>query len=111
VPRERSTLTTIPKPLHGLWRVASFRDPDGKGGPTPDSWGIHADRIDTPDATFEVAAVTPDVEPDQELHLVNFANNRLQFALLRSHAEPGRLLVVWYLSGQEVRRFLLEGPA
>lgn len=111
MPGDRVTLTTIPKSFHGQWRVASFRDPDGTGGPTPDSWGIHAERVDTPDASFEVAAVTSKIEADQDLHLVNLSNSRLQFALLRSHGQARRLLIVWYLSGQEVRRFLLERPA
>ena len=91
--------------------MASSLDPDGSAGPTPDTWAIHAERIDTPDASFEVAAVMARVEPGQDLHLVNFANNKLLFALLWSRGHAGRLQVEWYLSGQEVRRFLLEGPA
>lgn len=111
MPGDRVTLTTIPESFHGRWLVASFRDPDGSGGQMPESWALHAERIDTPDAIFEVAAVMARVEAGQDLHLVNFSNNKLQFALLRSQGQAGRLLVVWYLSGQEVRRFLLEGPA
>jgi hypothetical protein len=108
--QDRVTLTTIPSSFHGQWRVASFRDPDGTGGPTPDSWDIHSDRIDTPDATLEVDALTAKIEPDHDLHLVNFSNNKFQFALSRSQDRDGKILVVWYLSGREVRRFLLVGP-
>jgi hypothetical protein len=107
VPGDRITLTSIPESFHGQWRAASFRDPDGTGGPTSDTWDIHAERIVTPDADFEVATVTANIEPGQDLYLVNFSNNKLQFALLRSQSQAGKLLIVWYLSGREVRRFLL----
>jgi hypothetical protein len=105
---QRVSSSLIPERFHGEWFVEGFRDPDGSGGPTPDSWRILADQIETPDFTFTVASVQGNLEPDQDLHLLSFSNNGLQFALIRSDSYPHHLLVVWYLGSEEKRRFILR---
>jgi hypothetical protein len=107
MPGVRASYTMVPEPFHGHWQMVSYCNPGETPRAVSDSWNIYPDRIETPDFVFAMASVTANIEPDQDLHLINFSNQGIQFALLRSKALSGRLLVVWYLSGQERRRFLL----
>jgi hypothetical protein len=105
---QRISLTTIPQSFHGQWEVISCRDPDGTTGAPDEVWTIYPDSIESPDFNLAVASVTGDVEPHQDLHLISFSNNGLQFTFLRSGNHEDKLLVVWYSSGRELRRFLLK---
>ena len=107
VPDRHGPASDIPDELQGEWRVACYFDPDGTRGPTPDTWVIYNDRIQTPDGDLLVGSVMREVEPDQDLHLISFTNYGVQCAFLRSSEEPGSMLAVWHLGGREVRRFLL----
>jgi hypothetical protein len=105
--RVRESYTKVPAQFHGRWQVISCRSPGEIASVVTDIWGIYPDRIETQEFVFLVASVSADIEPDQDLHLISFSNHGFQFALLRSKTQPGKLLVTWYLSGKEVRRFLI----
>jgi hypothetical protein len=105
---DRVLASAIPPVFHAEWRVVGFIDPDGTRGPTDDVWSIQSDRIDTPDGELMVREVIIEIEADQDSHLVNFSNNCIQCAFLRSNKQPETVLAVWYLGGTERRRFLLR---
>lgn len=108
---EEKTYYMIPEAFCGTWTVVSYKTPDGRTGigETKDNWQIRPQSITCgASKALVVKSVETRVEETQDLHLVSFNNNKLQFALLRSFSKPGDLLVIEYLFGEEKLRCLLS---
>ena len=100
----------IPEAFCGTWFVKSFKTPDGRAGSgeEKDNWCIRPQSITCGNSKpLIIKQVESRVEENQDLHLVIFNNNNVQFAFLRSFSNPDDLLVIEYLNGEEKLRCLL----
>ena len=110
VPITDKILDEMPETFCGSWNVVSFTTPDGQSGQgeARDQWRISPDTITCGQSkALAVKEIRPDIEAGQNVHLVTFDNNAVQFAFLRSDAKPGVVLVIQYLNGEEMLRCLL----
>jgi hypothetical protein len=109
---EEKTYFQMPEMFCGIWSILSFKTPDGISGTgqTEDSWHIRPQSITCGQSkTLIIKQVETRIEEKQDLHLVSFNNNNVQFAFLRSFSKPDDLLVIQYLFGEEKLRCLLTG--
>jgi len=109
-PIQEETYYMMPDTLCGTWAVQSYKTPDGRTGTggEKDNWRIRPQSITCGKSkALVIKQVESRTEEAQDLHLVSFNNNNLQFAFLRSFAKPGDLLVIEYLHGEEKLRCLL----
>ena len=109
-PIKEETHYMMPEAFCGTWTVQSYQTPDGKNvaGEEKDHWQIRPQSVTCGNAkALVIKKVETRVEGHQDLHLVSFSNNNLQFAFLRSYNKPDDLLVIEYLFGEEKLRCLL----
>lgn len=109
-PIQEKTYYMMPDALCGTWAVQSYKTPDGRtgAGEEKDNWCIRPQSITCGNSkALVIKQVESRLEEGQDLHLVSFNNNNLQFAFLRSFAKPDDLLVIEYLHGEEKLRCLL----
>ena len=99
----------IPHRLTGKWAVVSSQKPGEKqqAGEILDEWIISSDSLRSDAGLLKVQKVEVKNEPHQEMVLVSFANNSLQYAFMNSEKQPDVVLVVMYLDSVEQMRCLI----
>ena len=110
-PVEEKTYFRMPEAFCGTWAVLSYKTPDGRSGKgqADDRWQIRPQSITCGKSkALVIKQVETRIEEEQDLHLVSFDNNNVQFAFLRAFSKPDDLLVVQYLFGEEKLRCLLN---
>jgi hypothetical protein len=107
---EKIVLSEIPQNMCGSWKVVLFEDLKGESlsGDQLDVWQIKADSINFGEAgKLQVREVQALIESNQDLHILNFSDNGLQCAFIRSNTFPDTYQVVQYLDGKQKMKCLL----